>query len=338
MLKKFLSTALIASVLLTAGCGGNETAEKAVEQSKLSMASGDYTAALNYLKLAMDEGNKDAKVQETAQILENFLKAKEEVANHQTTKALEYLNAIPESYKNSSIAADIEKLRQEIDKGTSSAANIEEQISAVRNWIASGDYASAALNIAELFTKNLSPEQRKQAEELRSMLETAKSKISAAEQAAKSAQVTYTDLSGNNNVVATYFVVNCQRSISLRSYPSTSANAITQIPLGQAVGYIEDAGNGFYKINYDGLVGYSLASYLSPSRGGGESYSGTTAQVVNCNEWISLRSYPSTQAPRLAKIPLGEYVTYMGAAEDGFVDIEYRGQRGFALRQYLAIR
>jgi len=177
MLKKFLSTALIASVLLTAGCGGNETAEKAVEQSKLSMASGDYTAALNYLKLAMDEGNKDAKVRETAQILENFLKAKEEVANHQTTKALEYLNAIPESYKNSSIAADIEKLRQEIDKGTSSAANIEEQISAVRSWIASGDYASAALNIAELFTKNLSPEQRKQAEELRSMLEAGNRKV-----------------------------------------------------------------------------------------------------------------------------------------------------------------
>ncbi len=335
-MKKFFVAVLMSATIFVTGCGGNETAEKAAEQGKLAMASGDYTAALNYLKLAQEEGNTDAKIKETVQILDNFLKAKEEVANHQTAKALEYLNAIPANYKNSAVASDIEKLRQEIEKGTQSAANIEEQISAVRNWIASGDYASAALNITELFTKNLTPEQRKQAEELRATLETAKSKISAAEQAAKAAASTYTEISGNTDVVATYFVVNCKQSISLRSYPSTSATAITQVPLGQAVGYIEDAGNGFYKINYDGLVGYSLASYLSPNRGG--SSSSSTAQVVNCNEWITLRSYPSTSAASLDRIPLGAYVDYIEPAENGFYKIRYHGQVGYGLGQYLAIR
>ena len=336
---KIIAAILMSATIFVAGCGGSETAEKALEQSKLSMASGDYTAALNYLKLAQDEGQLDEKSKETLQILDNYLKAEKEVAQHQTTKALEYLNAIPAAYANYSIAGDIEKLKQEIEKGTSSAANIEEQITAIRNWIASGDYASAALNITELLTKNLTAEQRKQADELKATLETAKAKISQAEQSAKSVAQTYQEISGNTNVIATYFVVNCQRSISLRSYPSTSANAITQIPLGQAVGYIEDAGNGFYKINYDGLVGYSLASYLSPSYDNGRNnYSGTSAQVVNCNEWISLRSYPSTSAPRLDRIPLGAYVTYYGTAENGFCDIEYHGQRGFALSQYLSVR
>ena len=32
------------------------------------------------------------------------------------------------------------------------------------------------------------------------------------------------------------------------------------------------------------------------------------ARVVNCNEWISLREYPSTEAPRITKIPLGSLV------------------------------
>ncbi len=32
------------------------------------------------------------------------------------------------------------------------------------------------------------------------------------------------------------------------------------------------------------------------------------AVVVNCREWISLRAAPSTDAARLAEIPLGEWV------------------------------
>ena len=62
------------------------------------------------------------------------------------------------------------------------------------------------------------------------------------------------------------------------------------------------------------------------------------AYVVNCNEWISLREYRSTQAPRLAKIPLGAYVeiledTYI----DGFWKVRYKGIVGYALGDYLDI-
>ena len=48
-----------------------------------------------------------------------------------------------------------------------------------------------------------------------------------------------------NNVVATYIVVNCRESITLRATPSVYADELAQIPLGQAVGFIEDIGNGF---------------------------------------------------------------------------------------------
>ena len=79
-----------------------------------------------------------------------------------------------------------------------------------------------------------------------------------------------------NNVVATYIVVNCRQPITLRDAPSVYAAELAQIPLGQAVGFIERADNGFYKIDYDELVGYALAEYLSPQK------SVRTATVVNC--------------------------------------------------------
>lgn len=58
--------------------------------------------------------------------------------------------------------------------------------------------------------------------------------------------------------------------------------------------------------------------------------------VVNCNEWISLRQYPSTEAPRLATIPLGAWVWInRGYYHDGFLSAEYEGMRGYVLDAYI---
>jgi len=61
-------------------------------------------------------------------------------------------------------------------------------------------------------------------------------------------------------------------------------------------------------------------------------------RVVNCNEWISLRYAPSVYSERLAKIPLGAIVTVFDCAGygiDGFYPVEYRGMKGYCLREYL---
>lgn len=144
------------------------------------------------------------------------------------------------------------------------------------------------------------------------------------------------NLSSSTNVVATYFVVNCRESITLRNAPSVYADEITQIPLGQAVGFIENAGNGFYKINYDGLVGYALAQYLSPNKNGGSSV--RYARVVNCESWISLREYPDTNSAALRRIPLGALVRYFGRVGNGFCRIEYDGIGGYTLQAYLELQ
>lgn len=57
-------------------------------------------------------------------------------------------------------------------------------------------------------------------------------------------------------------VVNCNESITLRTNDNIYANEITQIPLGASVEFLAQAENGFYKIRYNGRVGYALSQYL----------------------------------------------------------------------------
>ena len=145
----------------------------------------------------------------------------------------------------------------------------------------------------------------------------------------------------------TYYVVNCKQSITLRPGPDVNSGEICQIPLGAAVSYIESAENGFYKINYNGKTGYSLASYLSTSKpSAGASYVPAPAQmttygyetyyVVNCKQSITLRTSPSTEAGEICQIPLGAAVSYISAASNGFYYISYNGNTGYALASYLS--
>ena len=137
----------------------------------------------------------------------------------------------------------------------------------------------------------------------------------------------------NNSIIATYFVVNCRESITLRAAPSVYARELAQIPLGQAVGFIGNAPNGFCKVNYDGLIGYALSEYLAPSQ---ENYT-RGATVVNCRQSITLRANPSTSAYELAQIPLGARVSYLGVETNSFYKVRYRGMVGYALKTYIAL-
>lgn len=58
-------------------------------------------------------------------------------------------------------------------------------------------------------------------------------------------------------------------------------------------------------------------------------------QVVHCNEFITLRTEPSTSGAEICKIPLGSDVYYIENAENGFVKIMYEGQEGYSLASYL---
>lgn len=149
----------------------------------------------------------------------------------------------------------------------------------------------------------------------------------------------------DETVKYTMYVVNCNEWISLRKSPSTSATRLKEIPLGASCSFIEEASNGFYKVIYNGTTGYALAQYLTTDKSAIATSSAPSTQsessqgtlwVVNCDEWISLRSSASTSASRLAKIPLGASCEYLGSAGNGFYRVRYNGTTGYALSQYLS--
>lgn len=128
------------------------------------------------------------------------------------------------------------------------------------------------------------------------------------------------------------YVTNCESWVSLRSYASTEAPVLERIPLGAKVTIIDDNDPCynemvFAHVRYQGRRGYVLYSYLTPKW--------TLYRVVNCNEWISLRTEPSTEAPVAARIPRGQLVRFVKQAENGFYYVDYNGKLGYALSYYL---
>ena len=132
------------------------------------------------------------------------------------------------------------------------------------------------------------------------------------------------------------YVVNCNESITLRPSDNVNSGEITQIPLGASVEYLGQANNGFYKIRYNGSVGYSLSQYLSTSRQPQNTAPTTqTLRVVNCKESITLRPSDNVNSGEITQIPLGATVEYLGQARNGFYRVRYNGAEGYALSQYL---
>ena len=180
---------------------------------------------------------------------------------------------------------------------------------------------------------------------------TTQASVAATVPATTAAPVATAPVTTAANYSETMFVSNCAESISLRESPSTQARALRQIPFGAPVTVLGSTENGFYQVIYNGVTGYSLASYLvsyQPSeserleRQAGSTVSSKTSggyrtmYCVNCREYITLRSIPSTSGADLAHIPLGASVSYVGTAENGFYEIIYNGRRGYALAQYLS--
>jgi len=58
-------------------------------------------------------------------------------------------------------------------------------------------------------------------------------------------------------------------------------------------------------------------------------------EVVNCNEWVSLREYPSTSAKRLVKVSLGSIVHSCYTHSDEWCYAEFDGYSGYILSKYL---
>lgn len=127
-------------------------------------------------------------------------------------------------------------------------------------------------------------------------------------------------------------VGNCSRYVTMREYPSTTAKEITKISKNELVLRVSAADNGFFRVYYNGEMGYVLSEYLL----GATLNDGAVRYVANCQSYISHRNAPSTKATRFQKIPLDAQVISFGQVANGMEYVYYGGKYGFVASKYLS--
>ncbi len=102
----------------------------------------------------------------------------------------------------------------------------------------------------------------------------------------------------------------CEEFITLRAHPSTAADAITTIPVGEQLTVLGWDGE-FALADYQGLRGYVLASYIK----GVSTIQMDMPKVwlPNCNEFISLRPAPGS-SDTVVQIKKDEPINFLGWA------------------------
>ena len=119
-------------------------------------------------------------------------------------------------------------------------------------------------------------------------------------------------------------------SLRLRSEPSTSASIITTLDDGVAVAVLDDSVDGWYKINYNGNVGYVSSDYLVIDQDNiFTSYGRVSGDGVN------VRATPSTDGAVLATVDADTIVT-VNAFVDGWYDVTCKyGTEGYIRSDFL---
>jgi murein DD-endopeptidase MepM/ murein hydrolase activator NlpD len=125
--------------------------------------------------------------------------------------------------------------------------------------------------------------------------------------------------------------------LKLRDIPSPNAKQLAGILDGSKITVIGDGpSNGYYKIEYNGIVGWGTAEYI---RIAATPEQRRNAYVFNTgNIGLKLRDVPAANARQLAGILDGSRIIVIGdGPSNGYYKIEYNGIVGWGTAEYIRI-
>ena len=122
--------------------------------------------------------------------------------------------------------------------------------------------------------------------------------------------------------------------LRLRAESNTSSSILGRAYTGDHVIVLEDAKDGWYKVNYECVEGYMSAEYLDVSdKADGDLGYG---KVEADGSVLNMRSGLGTSYDRTKKIPDGTVVKLVGM-DSGWFKIEYKDTQGYVSSDYIAI-
>ena len=121
-------------------------------------------------------------------------------------------------------------------------------------------------------------------------------------------------------------------ALRMREYPTTDCAVVTSLDKNSTIALLERTDNDWYKVAYDGKVGYVSANYLETLENGNIQ---ARAQVNGDN--VCVRYLPSNESDVLETIENKAYVTVMGFY-DGWYLVRCRyGTEGYIRSDFLQL-
>ncbi|MGL5820854.1 MAG: SH3 domain-containing protein [Sarcina sp.] len=135
-------------------------------------------------------------------------------------------------------------------------------------------------------------------------------------------------------------VVNVSTSLRIRSSASTSASVVGNLKPGAVVN-IQGKSGSWYKIESNGLVGYSHSDYLqiidnsTGNNNGSVSYD-KIGQVTNVTSSLRVRSSASTNSSVVGYLYPNEKINIKGESGSWY-KVDYKGKVGYVHKDYLKV-
>lgn len=123
-------------------------------------------------------------------------------------------------------------------------------------------------------------------------------------------------------------------ALRLRSTPATEGEILATVSSGTSVVVLDEAEDGWYKVNYNSVEGYMSGEYLDVATKA-ETDLGY-GQVDTDGDTLNMRAGASTSFDSLCSIPSGTVLELEGIYE-GWYKVTYAGNTGYVSSEYIAI-
>lgn len=130
-------------------------------------------------------------------------------------------------------------------------------------------------------------------------------------------------------------------ALNIRAGAGTKYTKLGEIPKG-ATARILSTSNGWSKVSYDGIIGYSLASYFvseSPVSDEAMQTLNKTGEVYNISssDTLNLRTTPNNSGKVAYTVKSGTKLKITGKNSDGWYKINYNGSTVYGYEKYIKI-
>lgn len=131
-------------------------------------------------------------------------------------------------------------------------------------------------------------------------------------------------------------------SLNLRTGPGTSYPVMVVMPISAQVTLTGKTSNGFQSLTYSGFNGWASAAYLKVQGATPQNPpvqpAPSAAGTATTTDALNLRAGAGTSFTVVTVMPRGASVTLTGRSANGFYQLSWNGQTGWASGQYLKLR